>query len=107
MKYICVFCASSMGAQPAYEQAAQLLGKVLAKRQLGLVYGGAKVGLMGALADATLAAGGEVIGVIPEFMVAKEIAHNGITQLHIVNSSTDSITVARVGTSFGVPNQPR
>ncbi|WP_081402973.1 TIGR00730 family Rossman fold protein [Scytonema hofmannii] len=93
MKYICVFCASRRGAQPAYKQAAKQLGEVLATRQLGLVYGGAKVGLMGALADATLAAGGEVIGVIPEFMVAKEIAHNGITQLHIVNSMHERKTM--------------
>ncbi|KAF3887342.1 MULTISPECIES: LOG family protein [Nostocales] len=93
MKYICVFCASSMGAQPAYKQAAQQLGELLAKRQLSLVYGGAKVGLMGAIADATLAAGGEVIGVIPDFMVAKEIAHDGITQLHIVNSMHERKTM--------------
>ncbi|GAA6617810.1 TIGR00730 family Rossman fold protein [Scytonema sp. NUACC26] len=93
MKYICVFCASRRGAQPTYKQAAQQLGELLAKRQLGLVYGGAKVGLMGAIADATLAAGGEVIGVIPEFMVAKEIAHDRITQLHIVNSMHERKTM--------------
>lgn len=86
MKYVCVFCASSMGARPAYQLAAQSMGETLARRGLGLVYGGGNVGLMGVVADAALAAGGEVIGVIPEFLVAKEIAHTGLTKLHTVSS---------------------
>lgn len=93
MKYVCVFCGSSMGVQPAYQQAAQGMGEALARRKLGLVYGGGNVGLMGTIADATLAAGGEVIGVIPDFMVAKEIAHTGLTQLHIVNSMHERKTM--------------
>lgn len=86
MNYICVFCGSSFGAKPAYQQAAQTMGAALARRGLGLVYGGGRVGLMGTVADAVLAAGGEVIGVIPEFMAEKEIAHRGLSQLHVVGS---------------------
>ncbi len=86
MKYVCVFCGSSMGLRPAYKLAAQAMGETLAGRGIGLVYGGGNVGLMGVVADATLAAGGEVIGVIPEFLVAKEIAHTGLTKLHVVSS---------------------
>jgi len=93
VKYVCVFCGSSMGVQPAYQQAALAMGEALARRKLGLVYGGGNVGLMGTIADATLAAGGEVIGVIPDFMVAKEIAHTGLTQLHIVNSMHERKTM--------------
>jgi uncharacterized protein (TIGR00730 family) len=83
---ICVFAGSSSGRAPAYLAAARLLGATLAHRGIGIVYGGAKVGLMGAMADAALAAGGEVIGVIPEALVAKEVAHTGLTKLHVVNS---------------------
>ncbi len=86
MKYICVFCGSSMGLRPAYKVAAQAMGETLARRDLGLVYGGGNVGLMGIVADAALAAGGQVIGVIPEFLVAKEVAHTGLTKLHVVGS---------------------
>ncbi len=86
MKYICVFCGSSMGLRPAYKLAAQAMGETLARRDLGLVYGGGNVGLMGIVADAALAAGGQVIGVIPEFLVAKEVAHTGLTKLHVVGS---------------------
>jgi len=86
MRYVCVFCGSSAGTRPAYIEAARALGTTLAAHNLGLVYGGSKVGLMGAVADATLAAGGEAIGVIPEFLEAKEIAHTGLTQLHVVRS---------------------
>ena len=75
-----------MGLRPAYKLAAQAMGETLARRGLGLVYGGGNVGLMGIVADAALAAGAQVIGVIPEFLVAKEIAHTGLTKLHIVNS---------------------
>jgi uncharacterized protein (TIGR00730 family) len=86
MRRLCVFCGSSFGARPAYAEAAQELGALLAARGIVLVYGGAKVGLMGVIADATLAAGGEVIGVMPQSMVLKEIAHLGLTKLHVVES---------------------
>ena len=83
---VCVFSGSSPGARPAYREAAAGLGRALAARGLELVYGGARVGLMGVLADAALAAGAEVQGVIPAGMVAKEVAHEGLTQLHVVDS---------------------
>ena len=86
LKHICVFCGSSVGARPAYVEAARELGGTLAGRGLGIVFGGGKVGLMGVLADAALAAGGEAIGVIPEALVAREIAHNGLTELRVVRS---------------------
>ena len=86
MKRICVFCGSSLGARPAYREAAALLGRTLAKRHIGLVYGGASVGLMGILADAALDAGGSVIGVIPEALAEKEIAHEDLTALRVVGS---------------------
>jgi uncharacterized protein (TIGR00730 family) len=86
MKRVCVFCGSSPGGRPEYLAMARALGKTLARRKLGLVYGGASVGLMGAVADAALAAGGEVIGVIPATLDKKEIAHRGLTELHVVDS---------------------
>jgi len=86
MPRICVFCGSSSGVRPVYAAAARSLGTLLAGRGLGLVYGGAKVGLMGAVADAALTAGGEVIGVIPRSMVLREIAHTGLTELRVVDS---------------------
>lgn len=72
--------------RPAYAEAAEILGKLLAERQISLVYGGGKVGLMGKLADAVLAAGGEVTGVIPQSLMRKEIAHAGLTDLRVVES---------------------
>lgn len=89
MKTVCVFCGSSMGQRPAYQRAAQAMGETLARRGLGLVYGGGNVGLMGTVADAALAAGGQVIGVIPKFLVAKEIAHTGLSKLHVMESMHD------------------
>ena len=86
MKRVCVFCGSSFGDDPAYREAAGAVGMLLAARGIGLVYGGAAVGLMGVVADAALAAGGEVIGVLPEGLRAREIGHNGLTELHIVAS---------------------
>ena len=83
---ICVFCGSSPGARPAYLAAARELGELLAARGIGLVYGGASVGLMGELADAVLAAGGEAIGVIPGRLLDREIAHAGLTELHVVET---------------------
>lgn len=86
MKRICVFCGSSAGRNPAYRDAAEALGRLLAREGIGLVYGGSSVGLMTAVADAALAAGGEVIGVIPRALEAKEIAHPGLSALHVVGS---------------------
>jgi uncharacterized protein (TIGR00730 family) len=85
-KSIAVFCASANGARPEYRAAAEELGHALAQRGLGLIYGGARVGLMGAVADAALAAGGHVIGVIPHVLVDKEVAHQGITELHVTST---------------------
>jgi uncharacterized protein (TIGR00730 family) len=86
VKRICVFCGSNTGARPAYTQAARQVGTTLAWRGLGLVYGGGCVGLMGVVADAALAAGGDVIGVIPDALAAREVAHTGLTSLEIVDS---------------------
>nr|WP_268748916.1 TIGR00730 family Rossman fold protein [Aliterella atlantica] len=86
LKSVCVFCGSSMGLKPTYQLAAQAMGKVLAQQGIELVYGGGNVGLMGEIADAVLAAGGKVTGVMPKSLVAKEIAHTGLTKLHIVKS---------------------
>ena len=86
MKNVCVYCGSNSGAKPIYTERAIALGTELAKRGLGLVYGGGNVGLMGVVADAVLAAGGEVIGVIPEQLVNWEVAHKGVTKLEVVGS---------------------
>jgi hypothetical protein len=86
MRRICVFTGSNSGARAAYADAARELGTLLASRGIGLVYGGGRVGLMGTVADAVLAAGGEAIGVIPEALVAKEVAHISLTRLHVVGS---------------------
>jgi uncharacterized protein (TIGR00730 family) len=84
MRNLCVFCGSSAGTRPEYAAAARALGRTLAERGVGLVYGGARVGLMGELADAALAAGGRVTGVIPHALEAREIAHPGLTELRVV-----------------------
>lgn len=86
MDRIGVFCGSSPGAKPMFAETARELGRTLARRGLGLVYGGSSIGLMGALADATLDAGGEVIGVIPRALEQREIAHAGLSRLHVVSS---------------------
>ena len=86
MKRICVFCGSSPGSRPEYRAAAEEMGTELARSNIGLVYGGTHVGLMGVLADTVLKAGGEVVGVIPENLMAKEVGHNGLTKLHVVHS---------------------
>jgi uncharacterized protein (TIGR00730 family) len=86
MKRVLVFCGSSPGGRPEYAQCAEALGRLLASRGLELVYGGAHVGLMGTLADTTLGAGGKVIGVIPNRLVEAEIAHAGLTELHVVET---------------------
>ncbi len=86
MKRICVFCGSNVGARSEYRAAAADLGSYLAERGIGLVYGGGNVGLMGTVADAAIAAGGKVIGVIPQAIVDRELAHRGVTELRIVRS---------------------
>lgn len=86
MKSIVVFCGSSAGELPVYMEQAKLLGAALAQRQLTLVYGGARVGLMGAVADGALQAGGNVIGVLPHFLQQKELAHKGLTELILVDT---------------------
>ncbi|MHB1021684.1 MAG: LOG family protein [Acidobacteriaceae bacterium] len=83
---LCVFCASSMGTREEYRTTAAELGKAMAKAGYGLVYGGATVGLMGTVADAVLHAGGEVTGVIPQVLMKQEVAHTGVTELHVVDS---------------------
>jgi uncharacterized protein (TIGR00730 family) len=86
MQRICVFAGSNEGARPEYVQAAHSLGQELVRRGIGLVYGGARVGLMGIVAESVLAGGGEVIGVIPHALVRREVDHKNLTQLHEVNS---------------------
>jgi uncharacterized protein (TIGR00730 family) len=86
LRRICVFCGSSPGNNVVYRQAAQTVGRLLSHRGIELVYGGGNVGLMGAVADACLQEGGRVIGVIPEALKNKELAHHSLTELHIVGS---------------------
>ncbi|CAD0009708.1 LOG family protein [Flavobacterium chungangense] len=86
MKRITVFCGSSFGTEEIYKEQAALLGETLAKQNIELVYGGANVGLMGAVADAVLNNGGKAIGVLPNFLRSKEIAHLGLTELILVES---------------------
>jgi uncharacterized protein (TIGR00730 family) len=86
LESVCVFCGSSEGARPAYAEAASGLGREIAERGMRLVYGGGKVGLMGVVADAALAAGEEVVGVIPKALLEKEIGHEGLTDLRVVGS---------------------
>lgn len=84
MNRLAVYCGSASPADPVYIDSARFVGRTLAERGIGLVYGGGRLGLMGAVADAALEAGGEVIGVIPEALVAAEVAHRGCTALHVV-----------------------
>jgi uncharacterized protein (TIGR00730 family) len=84
--HVCVFCGSSAGTEPRYRAAAEALGAILVARGDALVYGGGKVGLMGIVADAVLAAGGQAIGVIPEGLARKELIHAGLSELHVVPS---------------------
>lgn len=86
IKRITVFCGSSSGSEPEYVIQAKALGKALAEQNIELVYGGAKIGLMGAVADGTLQAGGSVTGIIPKFLKSKEVAHDGLTELITVTS---------------------
>ncbi len=89
MRAICVFCGSSAGVDPAYTRAAWQLGGLLAQQDITLVYGGAQVGLMGSVADAVLAAGGRVAGVIPRLLMDKELGHHGLTELHVVQTMAE------------------
>ena len=83
-RYLCVFCGSSSGSRPVHAEMAKRVGKAIAREGLGLVYGGGSVGLMGIVADAALAAGASVIGVIPQHLARKEIVHDRLTEIHIV-----------------------
>ncbi len=96
-----MFCGSREGNDPAYMHAARSLGTALAARNIGLVYGGASVGLMGAVADAALAAGGRVIGVIPQALVDREVAHHGLSELRVVATMHDrKATMAELSDAF-------
>jgi uncharacterized protein (TIGR00730 family) len=86
MKRLAVYCGSATPENPVYIEAARAVGRGLAERGIGVVYGGGRLGLMGAVADSALAAGGEVIGVIPEALVGAEVAHKGCTELHVVKN---------------------
>ncbi len=86
MRRVCVFCGSNAGVRPEYADAARAVGRTLAARGLGLVFGGGNVGLMAEVANAALAQGGKVIGIIPDVLVLKELGHAGVTELHVVPS---------------------
>jgi uncharacterized protein (TIGR00730 family) len=86
MRRVCVFCGSSPGARPAYAEAAAEMGRLLASEGIGVVYGGGQVGLMGVLADAVLAVRGEIVGVIPQALVDREIGHPGVADMRVVGS---------------------
>lgn len=101
LKRVCVFCGSSPGERDGYAKAAREMGRLLAERGIGLVYGGGKVGLMGVVADAVLAGGGEVIGVIPEALMAREVGHGGVTELRVVSSMHErKATMADLSDAF-------
>jgi uncharacterized protein (TIGR00730 family) len=85
IKHLAVYCGSATPEDPVYIETARAVGRGLAERGIGVVYGGGRLGLMGAVADAALASGGEVIGVIPEALVGSEVAHRGCTELHVVS----------------------
>ncbi|MGY3605080.1 MULTISPECIES: LOG family protein [unclassified Bradyrhizobium] len=93
LKSVCIFCGSSPGRDPIYLETAVATGQALAKAGITIVYGGGKVGLMGAVADAALAAGGRVVGVIPRALVEREIGHTGLSQLHIVETMHERKTM--------------
>ncbi|PXY37338.1 Rossman fold protein, TIGR00730 family [Prauserella flavalba] len=101
VRRVCVFCGSSAGNSSDYAEEAAKVGTLLAERGLGVVYGGASVGLMGAVADAALAAGGEVIGVIPKHLMRVEIAHHNLTELHVVEDMHErKATMAALSDAF-------
>ncbi|QTE38727.1 TIGR00730 family Rossman fold protein [Mucilaginibacter gossypii] len=86
MKSICVFCGANFNGDPALKQAIELLAEVMVSRNITLVFGGGKVGVMGLMADAVLSRGGKAIGIIPQFLMDKEVGHTGLTELHIVEN---------------------
>jgi uncharacterized protein (TIGR00730 family) len=86
MKRLAVYCGSATPSDPVYIETARAVGRTLAERDIGVVYGGGRLGLMGAVADSALAAGGEVIGIIPQALVDAEVAHRGLTELHVVDT---------------------
>jgi uncharacterized protein (TIGR00730 family) len=92
-KSVCVFCGSAPGARPEYAQAAELLGRSLARGGITVVYGGGRLGLMGIIADAALRAGGRVIGVIPRMLIERELAHPTLTTQHVVNTMHERKTL--------------
>jgi uncharacterized protein (TIGR00730 family) len=101
MESVCIFCGSRSGERRIYELAARGLGEAIARRGLRLVYGGGKTGLMGVIADAALACGGEVIGVMPDFLLVKEIAHTRLSSLRIVGSMHErKMVMAEVADAF-------
>jgi uncharacterized protein (TIGR00730 family) len=102
---ICVFCGSKQGNRSDYADAARTVGEILAARGLGLVYGGGHIGLMGLLADTVLARGGEVIGVIPQSMVQSELAHQRLTELHVVGTMHErkALMAARADAFLALP----
>ena len=101
MTRVCVFCGSSAGVRPEYAEAARALALELSRRRLGVVYGGGSVGIMGIVADAALAAGVEVIGVIPRPLASRELAHAGLTELRVVESMHErKATMAALADGF-------
>jgi uncharacterized protein (TIGR00730 family) len=98
---VAIFCASANGNNPIYRESAVDLGRILAQQNIGIVYGGANVGLMQALAESSIAAGGRVVGVIPELLVDLEVAHHGITELHVTSTMhTRKEMMARLADAF-------
>jgi uncharacterized protein (TIGR00730 family) len=93
IKNLCVYCGSNAGNRPDYIEGARALAREMVRRDIGLVYGGASVGIMGAVADAVLAEGGRAIGIIPESLMRKEIGHHGLTELHVVRSMHERKTM--------------
>jgi uncharacterized protein (TIGR00730 family) len=93
MKQITIFCGSSLGNEAVFAEQAKILGKKLVEQKIDLVYGAAKIGIMGAIADSVLEAGGKVIGVIPTFLKTKEVAHDGLTQLIVVDTMHQRKTI--------------
>ncbi len=101
MNSVCVFCGSQPGVNSGYRKGAVRLGRLLAERGLGLVYGGGGIGLMGALADAALASGGRVVGVIPQPLASKEVAHPGVSEMHVVATMHErKALMARLSDAF-------
>jgi uncharacterized protein (TIGR00730 family) len=99
--HVCIFCGSLRGSRPSYADAARRVGVALARQGYGLVYGGGRVGLMGVIADAALAEGGRVVGVIPDPLVARELAHTGLTEQHIVRDMHErKALMARLSAGF-------